>query len=610
MEKMFYNCPSLISLDLSNINTSLLVNTKEMLYGCTSLTSLKLFSSSKLSIVDGMFYGFKSLITLDLFGFNTSSVKSMKFMFYHCYRLNSLNLSSFDTSSVTDMKSMFQNCHSLKNLNISNFDTSNVIILDNLFSECNSLEILDLSNFDTSKVTSMRRMFYQCSSLISLDSSNFNTSIVKNMMQLFDSCSSIKNLNLSNFKTSSVLNMFKIFNNCKSLLSLDISNFNLSNNGFLDDMFNGVSNLKYINMYNLYADKPVLTNLFSQLPEKSSICIDEDNEIINDVFLNIKKCIIVDCTEDFNNAQKKMLENEYCVNDCNYIYNKFKYKEKCYKQCPNGTISSSFDKYICIENLAHNFSSLNIFIHNNIPKNYKGVSNTLTIINAILNDIEKGLMNSLTMNIIEKKEDLIVNYLNMNYQLTTSFNQENNKYDNITSLHLGDCENILKDKYNISKTETLLIFKLENFIEGITIPILTYEVINPKNNKKLDLKYCDKEKIIYKIPVLIDEENMFLHDPNNSYYNNICSTKQLESGVDITLYDRKNEYNNNNLSLCETKCIYQGYNPNSKKVLCSCPMGNKSPLTLGDIIDQKKLLDSFINIKSKSNIGVMKCYKL
>ena len=118
------------------------------------------------------------------------------------------------------------------------------------------------------------------------------------------------------------------------------------------------------------------------------------------------------------------------------------------------------------------------------------------------------------------------------------------------------------------------------------------------------------KKKLFKIPVLIYEENMFLHDPNNSYYNNFCSTKQLESGVDITLYDRKNEYNNNNLSLCERKCIYQGYNSNSKKVLCSCPMGNKSPLTLGDIIDLKKLLDSFINIKSKSNIGVMKCYKL
>ena len=97
MEKMFYYCHSLISLDLSNINTSLLNNTKEMLYASTSLTSINSFNSSKLSIVDEMFYGCKSLISLDLFSFNTSSVKSMTFMFYNCRSLKSLNLSSFDT---------------------------------------------------------------------------------------------------------------------------------------------------------------------------------------------------------------------------------------------------------------------------------------------------------------------------------------------------------------------------------------------------------------------------------------------------------------------------------------------------------------------------------
>jgi hypothetical protein len=70
---------------------------------------------------------------------------------------------------------------------------------------------------------------------------------------------------------------------------------------------------------------------------------------------------------------------------------------------------------------AHNFSSFNIFMINNLTKNNEGVSNTLKIINATLNDIEKGVMNSLMINIIEKKEDLIVNYLNTNYQLTTSF---------------------------------------------------------------------------------------------------------------------------------------------------------------------------------------------
>ena len=99
-----------------------------------------------------------------------------------------------------------------------------------------------------------------------------------------------------------------MFNNCKSLLSLDISNFYLTNILFFDNMCNGVSNLKYINLYNLSADKLFLVNLFSQLPENLSICIDEENEIIYDVFSNIKKYIIFVCTEDFNNVEKKMLK--------------------------------------------------------------------------------------------------------------------------------------------------------------------------------------------------------------------------------------------------------------------------------------------------------------
>ena len=59
-------------------------------------------------------------------------------------------------------------------------------------------------------------------------------------------------------------------------------------------ILNGVSNLKYINIYNLSADKPALVNLFFQIPKRSSICIDEENEIIYDVYSNIKKCIIFD----------------------------------------------------------------------------------------------------------------------------------------------------------------------------------------------------------------------------------------------------------------------------------------------------------------------------
>ena len=227
-----------------------------------------------------------------------------------------------------------------------------------------------------------------------------------------------------------------------------------------------------------------------------------------------------------------------------------------------------------------------------------------------MNDIHRGLMNSLFLNVTDKRKDIIINYLNTNFQITSSYNQEYNESNNISTLHLGYCETILKEKYNIDKNDNLIILKLEHFIEGITIPILTYEVFNPINNEKLDLKYCDKEKINYKIPVSINEEEMFLHDPNNAYYNDICYTSGLHSGNDITLYDRKNEYNNNNYSLCEKNCNFEGYNSNTKKVLCSCPINNKSPLILEDIIDQEQLLNNFVNIKSISNIGVMKCYNL
>ena len=44
-----------------------------------------------------MFYNCKSLISLDLSKFNTKNIKSMKSMFYNCKSLISLDLSKFNT---------------------------------------------------------------------------------------------------------------------------------------------------------------------------------------------------------------------------------------------------------------------------------------------------------------------------------------------------------------------------------------------------------------------------------------------------------------------------------------------------------------------------------
>ena len=46
-----------------------------------------------------------------------------KNMFYDCSSLTSLNLSNFNTNNVTDMSGMFYECSSLASLNLFNFNT-------------------------------------------------------------------------------------------------------------------------------------------------------------------------------------------------------------------------------------------------------------------------------------------------------------------------------------------------------------------------------------------------------------------------------------------------------------------------------------------------------
>ena len=64
------------------------------------------------------------------------------------------------------------------------------------------------------------------------------------------------------------------------------------------------------------------------------------------------------------------------------------------------------------------------------------------------------------------------------------------------------------------------------------------------------------------------------------------------------------------MSLCEKNCNFKEYNSKTKKVLCECNIENKSFLNLEDIINKEKLLNNFIDIKSNSNLLVMKCYNI
>ena len=292
MNSMFSGCTSLVSVNFENFNTSSSKNMINMFKNCQSLNSLDLsnFVTGQAINLNGMFMGCNSIETLDLSKFDTSSVTNMNSLFKDCSSLKYLNISIFDTSLVTNMGSMFKSCSSLHYLNVSKFNTSSVTNMENIFSSCSSLTSLEISNFDTSSVTTMKDMFSDCSSLLSLDLLNFNTLKVKNMKNMFNKCSSLVSLDLSKFDTYLVNNMANMFSDCNSLQTLNIQNFNTGSILDLNSMFNNCKSLISIdiskfdlssvtNMNAMFRNCSCLQNLV--LPNSNTKSLTNMNEIFN-----------------------------------------------------------------------------------------------------------------------------------------------------------------------------------------------------------------------------------------------------------------------------------------------------------------------------------------
>ena len=68
-----------------------------------------IYWNSKLFPTNRMFYNRIDIISIDLSNFDTSSVKNMDCMFYGCSSLISLNLSNFDSSLMSLDLIIFKN---------------------------------------------------------------------------------------------------------------------------------------------------------------------------------------------------------------------------------------------------------------------------------------------------------------------------------------------------------------------------------------------------------------------------------------------------------------------------------------------------------------------
>ena len=216
----------------------------------------------------------------------------------------------------------------------------------------------------------------------------------------------------------------------------------------------------------------------------------------------------------------------------------------------------------------------------------------------------KGELDDILNNILINKTNVIINEGNEIHQISALSNQNIN--NNLSNINFGECEAMLRNKSNISSNEELIIYKIEHYIDNYNIPIIEYVLFSQDGKIKLNLADCDNYIIQYNIPVTIDENNIDKHDPTSSYYNDICSTITSEDGTDMTLYERKIQYNVNNMSLCENNCIYKGYNISTSHVGCDCQI--KSELTFNNNSNNNNLLYKIETSKNLNNLDVTQCF--
>ena len=235
---------------------------------------------------------------------------------------------------------------------------------------------------------------------------------------------------------------------------------------------------------------------------------------------------------------------------------------------------------------------------------------------------------------INNNQNTLIETKNAVFQVSTVDEQKNNEKPNISSIDLGECERIIKEKTpGLSKDDELIIFKTDIKIEDKQTDHMTtyvqYEVYNPYTFDKINLAICEKSDISISVPVYLNQNiellneklnssgyNIFNH--NDSFYNDICSKYTTDNGTDISINDRRNYVYTRvgNMSLCQEGCNFLYYDGNTKKAKCNCAIQDDGSF-MSDIENIKNMFKSdkclveiFTEALSFSNFLTLKCYNL
>ena len=203
---------------------------------------------------------------------------------------------------------------------------------------------------------------------------------------------------------------------------------------------------------------------------------------------------------------------------------------------------------------------------------------------------------------------------------------------NESIIDISACEALLKKKYGIPEEEELIVVKGDTFkklSESYLGNSVDYQLFSVSLGCFLPLSDCEAADtpVIVTNPFSTQELVTELqnkigaivsngYDPFNSespFYNDICTPFTNENGNDVLLNERRTDYFNENINICDKDCTFSHYDPKTKMYTCKCKIqivgkesgenGTKSE----DKYVEKALPESFYKRQKNSNIEVIKC---
>ena len=257
------------------------------------------------------------------------------------------------------------------------------------------------------------------------------------------------------------------------------------------------------------------------------------------------------CTPDklcpINISKLLIPQKNQCIDDCTKDSEyQYEFRHTCYKECPEliSEISKTKNFYcevICTKELPFEIIETQECTNNcTISQREKGFCKNnyqpkeseenkeaeKQVEQKAVENVKEELTQGFDTSNVDQGNNVVINQKGSTITISTTDNQKNDISSNTSTINLGDCEDKIKDEYNISKNKSLYILKVDVVQDGLQIPKIEYEVYYPLFGGsliKLNLTSCKDSKIDLSIPVKLNDDIDKINSSSN-YYNDICYT--------------------------------------------------------------------------------------